>query len=792
MAGEINPESYFKRASLVCMSVALALGIAAIAGWLLNLYTLAGIRSEYIPMAPSTAITFIILSSAFFIRTLKPLSNAGRLFSIIVSGFVLFVSSLVIIQFLGGISSDIEKILVRTPAMLGRVPIGRMSPITAISFFLIGVSVLLFHLYPEKKNLEKAAALLAAVQVLTGFIILLGYAYGAPFLYGGRIIPVALTTAVAFVFLGSGVLLSAGSHLWPVNAFRGSSTRARLLRAFLPFIIVSILFEGWLDTVILLGVRTNPALDTAIKAIFSLFFMIVIITNIAKTIGASIDRAEEALRESEQKYRTLADNAIVGIYRSNMGGQFTYVNNAMVRIFECDSAEELLALPVQVRYKKPEDRKVFIDLLIDKGRSPYYELEIPTKTGQIKNIIISATLEGDVISGMVVDITEQKRLEDQLRQAQKMEAIGQLTGGIAHDFNNILTAIMGYAGLMQMKMKEDDPFKVNVDQILASSERAAHLTQGLLAFSRKQVLNPKPVDINSVINTMVKLLKRVIGEDIELEMDLLQKPLTIMADSVQIEQALMNLAMNARDAMPKGGQLTIETKKIELDEEFIKAHGYGAPGTYALMSISDNGIGMDEKTREKIFEPFFTTKEVGKGTGLGLSMVYGIVKQHDGYINVYSEPGKGTTFKIYLPLIEAGQLSEEKPEEHRLPPGGNETILLAEDDEAVRRFTASVLHEFGYKVIEAVDGEEAITKFMENKDGIRLLILDVIMPRKSGKDAYDEIKAINPGIKILFASGYTDDVIQSRKFIEEGSFISKPVSPTILLKKIREILDRKL
>ena len=545
---------------------------------------------------------------------------------------------------------------------------------------------------------------------------------------------------------------------------------ARLLRAFLPFIIVSILFEGWLDTVILLGVRTNPALDTAIKAIFSSFFMIVIITNIAKTIGASIDRAEEALRESEQKYRTLADKAIVGIYRSKIGGQFTYVNNAMVRIFECDSAEELLALPVQVIYKKPQDMKLFIDLLIDKGRTPYYELEIPTKTGQIKNIIISATLEGDVISGMVVDITEQKRLEDQLRQAQKMEAVGQLTGGIAHDFNNILTAIMGYAGLMQMKMKEDDPFRVNIDQILASSERAAHLTQGLLAFSRKQVLNPKPVDINNIINTMVKLLKRVIGEDIELEMDLLQKPLTIMADSVQIEQALMNLAMNARDAMPKGGQLTIETKKIELDEEFIKAHGYGAPGTYALMSISDNGVGMDEKTREKIFEPFFTTKEAGKGTGLGLSMVYGIVKQHNGYINVYSEPGKGTTFRIYLPLIEAGQLSEEKPEEHRLPVGGNETILLAEDDEAVRRFTVSVLHEFGYKVIEAVDGEEAITKFMENKDGIRLLILDVIMPRKSGKDAYDEIKAINPGIKVLLQAGIL------MMLYKAGSLLRKEVS----------------
>jgi CheY-like chemotaxis protein/two-component sensor histidine kinase len=320
------------------------------------------------------------------------------------------------------------------------------------------------------------------------------------------------------------------------------------------------------------------------------------------------------------------------------------------------------------------------------------------------------------------------------------------------------------------------------------SDRAANLTQGLLALSRKQIINLRPLNINETIRNVEGLLLRIIGEDIELKTLLTDRKVTIMADAGQLEQVLLNLATNARDAMPDGGQLTIETEVMQLDCEFRRTHGFGKPGTYVLISESDTGEGMDDKTKEKMFEPFFTTKEVGKGTGLGLSIVYGIVKQHDGYINVYSERGRGTTFKIYLPLIKA-EPDGEKMETVSSPEKGEETLLFAEDDNEVRAFTREVLVEYGYAVIEASDGEDAIKKFEENGDKIQLLLLDVIMPKKNGKEVYEEIKKVKPDVKVLFMSGYTADVIHKKGIVEEGlDLILKPVSPTVLLNKIRAML----
>ncbi len=400
---------------------------------------------------------------------------------------------------------------------------------------------------------------------------------------------------------------------------------------------------------------------------------------------------------------------------------------------------------------------------------------------------------GNVISVIetVNNITEKKKLEEQLRQAQKMEAIGTLAGGVAHDFNNILTAIIGYGNIIKMKMSPDDPMMESIDQILSSSDRAASLTRGLLAFSRKQILNPSPVDLNTIVRSIDKLLLRIIGEDIELSTSLAGQNLIVMADVSQIEQILMNLATNARDAMPDGGTLSITTQRSDLNGEFAALHGFGTPGRYALIAVSDTGLGMDEETRDKIFEPFFTTKELGKGTGLGLAIVYGIVKQHNGNITVYSEPGKGTTFKIYLPLI-AAELEQTRAEDDALPPGGQETILLAEDDEHVRGLARIVLEDFGYHVIEAADGQEAVDKYRERSSDIDLVILDVVMPKKSGREAYDVIKSITPSAAVLFTSGYTADIIHKKGIFEADlQFISKPISPSELLRKIRDILDGK-
>ncbi len=402
------------------------------------------------------------------------------------------------------------------------------------------------------------------------------------------------------------------------------------------------------------------------------------------------------------------------------------------------------------------------------------------------------------------DITERKKLEEQLRQAQKMEAIGQLAGGIAHDFNNTLNVIIGFGNLIEMNMQEDDPNRVHLKEILEAGERATHLTHSLLAFSRKQIIDLRPVNLNEIIKDVEKFLMRIIGEDIELKTILTPPPsapplklrggkgeLTVLADRGQIEQIVMNLATNARDAMPDGGELIIETEVIHMDEEYIKRHGYGDLGTYALLSVTDSGTGMDEKTRQRIFEPFFTTKELGRGTGLGLAMVYGIVKQHDGFINVYSEPQKGTTFKIYLPLIESEVEKTANTMPAAYPEGGTETVLVAEDDQAVRKLTRDILERFGYRVIAAEDGEDAIEKFMDNKEDIQLILLDVIMPKKNGKEVYEEIKRINPDIKTIFLSGYTANIIHKKGILEEGlDFILKPVSPKDLLRKVREVLDR--
>jgi signal transduction histidine kinase len=396
-----------------------------------------------------------------------------------------------------------------------------------------------------------------------------------------------------------------------------------------------------------------------------------------------------------------------------------------------------------------------------------------------------------------LEITERKRAEEdkdklqaQLLQAQKMEAIGQLAGGVAHDFNNVLTAIVGYGNLLLMRIDKNSPLKNYVDHMLTASDRAAKLVSSLLAFSRKQITNPEPVDVNSIINELKPLITRLIGEDVELKTLLTDQDLTVMADANQMDQVLMNLATNARDAMPNGGLLSIGTEFTEINNEFIMFHGYGEVGKYALITVSDTGVGVDEETKARIFEPFFTTKDVDKGTGLGLAMVYGIIKRHKGYISVYSELSKGTTFRIYLPLIQS-QVNEKKPETVSVMRTGTETILLVEDNAAVRGVANAILTGAGYKVLEAVDGEDAIHKFVENKDVIHLVILDVIMPKKNGKEVYEAIKKVEPDVKIIFTSGYTADIIQRKGIVEEGSdLVLKPFSPHVLLEKMRNVLDR--
>jgi PAS domain S-box-containing protein len=505
-------------------------------------------------------------------------------------------------------------------------------------------------------------------------------------------------------------------------------------------------------------------------------------------------QAEEALRTSEEKFRLVVENANDAIFIVQ-DGIIKFPNHKTMELSGY-TEKELTSVPFS-HFPHADDKDIVMDMhrkrLQGQDVPAAYSFRIITKSGETIWVEASAVLvtwEGSPAAlSFLRDITFQKKLEAQLLQAQKMEAVGQLAGGIAHDFNNILTAIIGYGHLLKNEAGQDDRMITYVGQILNAAERAAILTNDLLTFSRKQIVNLQPVNLNKIIKNMGSLLLRVIGEDIELSTVLTETNLTIMADGSQIDQILMNLATNAQDAMPKGGSFIIRTDRVEINGEFIKTYGYGKLGVYALLSVEDTGTGMDEKTRERIFEPFFTTKEVGKGTGLGLSMVYGIVKQHDGYINVYSEPGRGTTFKILLPLVQS-KVEELRPDNFTKVKGGTETILIGEDDTQVRNLLKEVLSNAGYHIIEAVDGDDVIEVFHKNKENIHLLILDVIMPKKNGKEVYAEIKKIKSDMKVIFVSGYSADILHKKGILEVGlNFISKPVSPDELLTKLRDVLD---
>jgi signal transduction histidine kinase/CheY-like chemotaxis protein len=419
-----------------------------------------------------------------------------------------------------------------------------------------------------------------------------------------------------------------------------------------------------------------------------------------------------------------------------------------------------------------------------RARLQEYQGELERQVAERTSELVQANEE------LAERMAERDELQQQLLQAQKMEAVGRLAGGVAHDFNNLLTAIIGYSQLLLRRFSADDPVFQELEEIRKAGERAATLTRQLLAFSRKQVLQPKVLDLNAVVADTSKMLSRLIGEDIKLRTVLDPRLKPVQADPGQVEQVLMNLAVNARDAMPGGGSLTIETANVVLGEEYSSHHVGVQPGEYVLIAVSDTGVGMDAATQARMFEPFFTTKEQGKGTGLGLAMVYGIIKQSGGHIWVYSEPGRGTTVKIYLSQVSESAETWGQMAQPSLLPGGTETVLLAEDDAQVGSFAARVLRELGYMVIEARNGKEALQVAVETGQNIDLLLTDVVMPEMGGKTLADWLKLHRPEVRVLFISGYTEDAIVQHGVLDAGvSFLHKPFTPGELARKVREVID---
>lgn len=522
-----------------------------------------------------------------------------------------------------------------------------------------------------------------------------------------------------------------------------------------------------------------------------------LITSLAEDIAFAIEH-----RRAEQEMAFLASvvrNVPDAICSTDTSGFIRSWNKAAERMFGY-AAEEIIGRHITVTIPHELAQKEMdhlIKILNTSGSLSGHEAVRLAKAGTRVPVEITAVNmedKADHVTSYVWimrDITDKKKLEGQLLHAQKMEAIGTLAGGIAHDFNNILNIIIGYGMMVRDRLAGDEVSREQISEVLSAADRAANLTRRLLAFSRKQIVEMKSIKVDDIIAGMEKMISRLIGEDILFSTDLAARELLVKADTGQLEQVLLNLAANARDAMPDGGSLTVGTNVMEMDDSYILAHGYGKPGFYAVITVTDTGAGMDKETQRKIFEPYFTTKGLGLGTGLGLAIAFGIVKQHGGFIQVYSEKGEGTTFKILLPAVKHEASAVQKIEAATPVKGGTETILVAEDEPTLRKLMKIILESYGYTVITADNGEDAILRYTEGKDDISLVILDMIMPKKSGREAYDRIREISPGVKVIFASGYMMDLVRRQELLAQGlDFISKPIAPKDLLKKVREILDR--
>lgn len=861
--------------SQACGLVVILISAAALIGWFINHAALKGIHRGYIPMAPNTAVVFLVLGTALVILGNRSLTSAWLVRAAIFPAVVFIVARMT--EYLTSIELQVDQWLFKFPSeSFGLAPVGKMAFLTALTLLLLSGSVLLFS-WPKPRWFSRAGHALSIVVTFIGLVFCLGYLYGAPLMYSGRSIPMALNTAICFLIAGSGLVIKGSCR----NAEERRAAREALLRAhdeleervrartaeleeqqqYLRAIVETSPNPIFVKNPEGRFTLINPAVELAygrpaseilgrkesdlngyhqeiqtfihddeevIRTRQPKFIPEEELTNpktretrlfqtikvplklpgngTVHVLGVATDiterkQTEKALRQTEERYRLLFDSNPLPMWVYDRESfEFLAVNEAAVSHYGY-SRDEFLSMTIK-DIRSAEDVETLLDNLSDeRGFNSAGTWKHRKKDRSIIDVeIISHPLSFGGRNAKLVlanDVTERKRAEEalrdteeQLRQTQKLEGVGHLAGGIAHDFNNLLTVINGFCALAMRGVKPEDPLLDSLEEIKKAGERATSLTRQLLAFSRRQVLQPKILNLDTVVSDMEKMLRRIIGENIDLRAILEPTLGNVNADPGQIEQIILNLVVNARDSMRDGGKLTIETDNVYLDEEYAKNHVGAQAGPHVMLAVSDTGHGMDSRTMARIFEPFFTTKELGKGTGLGLSTVYGIVKQSGGNIWVYSEIGRGTTFKIYLPRVDGGTEEYKRTVEEAKPVKGTETILLVEDEDMLRKLARQTLSGYGYRVVEASNGAEAITISAQHDGEIDLLLTDVIMPGMNGSELSARLLKTRPKLRVLFMSGYTDDAIVHQGVLDESAnFIQKPFAPDALAHKVREVLE---
>ncbi len=750
------------------------------AGWSLFLVP----SPSFIPMAPTTALGFLALSLAVIARLVapagSPLRNTGTVLSWVVATLALVNIAL---------PSALDQILGGATGQFGRVRLGVMSPVTAAAIIPLALAV------AATGSRSHYVGALATIAAIVGATVALGYAYGTPLLYGGGTIPVALPTGLSLLVLGNATVLAAGREVWPLDRLVGDEPRARMLRAFLPATAGLIVLIGLLDARLGALFGGDRVLIAAWFAVIGVALVALLVSRLSRHLANQIERANLEKQHAERRFNDVFDQTIVGFSTTRLSdGKVIRCNDVCATLFGYDSVAEFLADQPRNVWWDPRDRELMLEKLRDASIIRNLEARLRRKDGTQVWVLANLTRrEGDhgepILDNIFIDISDRKSLEQQLWQAQKLDALGSLAGGVAHDFNNLLTAIIGYADILRDDLGGDSRHADDLNEIIKASDRATALTRQLLAFSRRQPFEPKPLRLDERVTDMEKMLRRLLGAPVRLVTATDADLFAVLADPNQIEQVVLNLAVNSRDAMPRGGTLTIETRNVRLDEPYDLGTSAVPPGSYVMLAVSDTGAGMSPETLSRLFEPFFTTKEKGKGTGLGLSTVYGIVKQSQGHVIVYSEPGVGTTFKCYFPVSEV-KARVSRPVHATVEVKGTEAIMLVEDEEPIRLLAATALERNGYKVLAASDGDAAMALAAEHEGPIHLLLSDGVLSGVRVPELLRRFIAQRPETKILLMSGYSQDAVFQHDIVAPNTaFLPKPFTIRQLTERVREVLD---